>query len=94
MNVSGFSTTRTRGVADKGGPYTIAIQRSPGDLGSGLANRWLAAKVTIPAIKHVAQGKIVVDSRVPFVPPKLSTVQLNRRYKISSARIIGLQSAG
>ena len=62
----------------------------------GLANRWLAAKATTPAIKDVVQGKMVVDSRVPFVPPKLSTVQLDRRYKVPSAgaRIIGLQSAG
>jgi predicted dinucleotide-binding enzyme len=65
-------------------------------LGSGFANRWLAAKATIAAIKDVAQGKIVVDSRVPFVPPKLSTVQLNRRYTVpgAGARIIGQQSAG
>jgi len=79
------------GAANNGGTYTIAIQRSAGDSRSGLANRWLAAKVTIPAIKHVAQGKIVVDSRVPFVPLKLST---NRGHKVPSARIIGLRSAG
>jgi predicted dinucleotide-binding enzyme len=62
----------------------------------GLANRWLAAKATTAAIKDVVQGKMVVDSTMPFVPPKLSTVQLDRRYKVPSAgaRIIGLQSAG
>ena len=80
----------------KGGPYTSAFQSGSGGLGSGLANLWLAAKATIAAIKDVVQGKIVVDPRVPFVPPKLSTVQLNRRYKVpgAGARIIGLQSAG
>jgi predicted dinucleotide-binding enzyme len=80
----------------KGGPYTIAFQSARAALGSGLANRWLAAEATIATIKDVVQGKIVVDSRVSFVPPKLSTVQLNRRYKVpgTGARIIGLQSAG
>lgn len=79
-----------------GGPYKIAFQSGSGGLGSGLGNRWLAAKATKAAIKDVVQGKIVVGSRVPFVPPKLSTVQLNRRYKVpgAGARIIGLQSAG
>jgi NADPH-dependent F420 reductase len=33
-------------------------------------------EATIKAIKDVVQGKIVVDSTVPFVPPKISTIEL------------------
>lgn len=33
-------------------------------------------ETTLNAIKHVVQGKIVVDAAVPLIPPKVSTVQL------------------
>ncbi len=43
-----------------------------------LAVPFASHESSLREIKHVVQGKIVVDAAVPLVPPKVSTVQLPR----------------